>query len=116
MAVLDFDTIVLAKGVPQDLFEASAAQLPKVFAGKVDLNALADVADEIKITLWTKYTAAGSYIENESPSLNGMQADKIFRITPTEEAYGYKLVIELVAASVSANASLAYVIFGTPAA
>ncbi len=111
MPVVDFGSIVLAKGVPQTLFEATALQLAGLFAGKVNLIPLADVADEIKISLQTKYTSGGAYVECESPLVNGKSSDRVYRLTPVEEGYGYRITIELVAASVSSAATLPYVIF-----
>ena len=110
--VLEGD-LVLARGVLQIFFTASAGQLPGVFSGKVDLTALPDVDDIVKISLKTKYTAIGSLIDAEDND-TGQQVDKIFRITPTEEPYGYELTIELLSTSPSANATLAFLISRTP--
>ena len=109
MGVRDFGNVVLVKAVPQTLFEETVgANLPGIFGGKVDLNALANAADEVNIKLEVKYTSGGSFVDAESTTYK--QADKIFRLTPLEESYGYKLTIELLAASPSAGATLAFVI------
>jgi len=114
MVVVAEGDLVLVRGVPQIFFTATALQLPGVFGGKVDLNALANASDEIEISLKTKYTAIGSFLAAES-NKTFQQADKIARITPTEEPHGYELTIELLAASPSANATLAFLILRTVA-
>lgn len=114
MTVVAEGDLVLVRGVPQIFFTATALQLPGVFGGKVDLNALPNVNDEIKISLKTKYTSIGSFIDAEDNS-TFQQVDKIARLTPTEEPYGYELTIELLAASPSANATLAFLILRTVA-
>ncbi len=109
MGVRTFGDAVLVKGVPQTLFEETVgANLPGIFGGKVDLNALSDADDEVNIKLEVKYTSGGAYVVAEAPTYK--KADKIFRLTPLEESYGYKLTIELLAASPSAGATLAFVI------
>lgn len=115
MAVVLETDLVLARGVPQIIFTASSGQLPGVFSGKLDLNALADVDDEIKISLKTKYTSIGSFLDAEANE-TFQQVDKIARITPTVEQYGYELTVELLAASPSATATLAVLLLRTPAA
>jgi hypothetical protein len=110
MPVVAQGTIALTRGVPVDLYEATPADFPSMFGGKVDLNALVNALDEIKLTLYTKYSLLGAYKEAETPSINAVKDDKILRITPTQEYFGFKLVIELTNASPSANANLDYVI------
>jgi len=107
-------SIVLAKGVAQILFTASAGELPGLFSGKIDLNALSNAADEIKITLQVKYTSGGGFVQAEEPA-DSLQADKILRLTPVEETYGYQITLELLAASPSANATLPFIVLRTDA-
>lgn len=114
VVVLETD-LVLARGVPQIIFTATALQLPGVFSGKLDLNALLNVADEIKISLKTKYTSIGALLDAEE-NITFQQVDKIARITPTVEQHGYELTVELLAASPSATATLAVLLLRTPAA
>jgi len=106
MAVVLETNIVLVKSVPQTLFEASAGQLPGIFEGQVDLTQLLNAADEVDIQLQTKYSSGGTFRNAEKPSLPGKQIDNIFRLTPLQATYGYKLTIELLAASPSAGATL----------
>lgn len=106
MPVVKEVPIVFVRGVPQDIFEASAPELPGFFSGKLDLNALTNAADEIQVKLQVKYTSGGGYVNAEEPTLAAKQADKIFRFTPVEETYGYKLIGELLAASPSTTATL----------
>lgn len=109
MGVRTSGNVVLVRGVPQTLFEETVGtNLPGIFGGKVDLNALANVADEVNIKLEVKYSSGGSFIDAEATTYK--QADKIFRLTPVEESFGYKLTIELLAVSPSAGATLAFVI------
>lgn len=115
MTVVAEGDLVLVRGVPQVFFTATALQLPGVFDGKVDLNALPDIDDIVKISLQTKYTFIGSFLPAEDNE-TFQQADRIARITPTPEPYGYELTIELLAASPSANATLAFLINRIPAA
>jgi len=115
MTVVLESNLALVRGVPQIIFTALAAQLPGVFSGKLDLNALTDADDEIKISLKTKFTSIGAFIAAEDNS-TFQQVDKIARITPTVEQYGYELTVELLAASPSATATLAVLLLRTPAA
>lgn len=109
MGVRTFGDVVLVRAVPQTLFEElTPANLPGIFGGKVDLNALPDAADKVNIKLEVKYTAAGAYVDAEAQTYK--KVDKIFRLTPLEESYGYKLTIELLTGSPSAGATLAFVI------
>lgn len=110
MPVVAQGTINLTRGVPQTLYEAPVSDFPATFGGKVDLNALANAADQIKVTLFTKYSALGPYKEAESPSLNGVKADRILRLTPVQEYFGYRIIIELTAESPSNTADLDYVV------
>ena len=109
MPVVAESSVVLARGVPQTLFEATGIHLPGFFNGQLDLTQLADANDLIKITLETKYSAGGSYRASANPS-NVKQSDEIFIFTPFEQPHGYKLTIELLAASPSASATLEYFI------
>lgn len=106
MPVVLESNIVFTKAVPLTIFEASAPQLPGLFSGKMDLTQLLNVADEISVKLQVKYSSGGTYRDAEEPTLVAKQADKIFRFTPVEETYGYKLIGELKAASPSATATL----------
>lgn len=109
MAVRDSGTKALTRGIPITLFEElTPANLPGIFGGKVNLNDLPDVADEIDIKLEVKYSSGGAFQIAEQTTFK--KPDKIFRITPIEESFGYKLTIELLAASPSASATLAFVI------
>ena len=115
MTVVAEGDLVLVRGVPQIFFTATAIQLPGVFDGKIDLNALPDADDIVQISLQTKYTFEGAFIPAEDNE-TFQKVDKIGRITPTPEPYGYELTIELLAASPSANATLAFLINRIPAA
>jgi len=115
VAVVLETNLALVRGAPQIIFTATALQLPGVFSGKLDLNALANAADEIKISLKTKYTSIGAFIAAEE-NITFKQADKIARVTPTVEQYGYEVTVELLAASPSATATLAVLLLRTPAA
>ena len=109
MALRDSGTIALTRGVPVTLFEETVpANLPGIFGGKVNLNDLPLAADEIRILLEVKYSSGGSFEQAEET--NYKKPIKIFRITPAEEVFGYKLTIELVAASPSPSATLGFVI------
>ena len=115
MTVVAEGNLVLVRGVPQIFFTATALQLPGVFGGKVDLNALPNVNDIVKLSLKTKYTSAGAFIAAEN-NQTFQQVDKIARITPTEEPYGWEITAELLGSSPSANATLAFLILRSPAA
>ena len=106
MPVVLETNIVFTKDVSKTIFEASAPQLPGFFSGKMDLTQLTNVADEIEVKLQVKYSSGGTFRDAEKPSLVSKQADNIFRFTPVEETYGYKLIGELLAASPSATATL----------
>ena len=109
MGVRSKGTIALTKATPVVLFEElTAANFPGIYGGKIDLTQLGNVADEINLKLEVKYDTASAYRNAETATFK--QADKIYRITPVEEAFGYKLTIELLAASPSATASLEFVI------
>jgi len=114
MAVVLESNIVLTKGTPLIVFTASAGQLPGFFGGKLDLNSLTDAADEIAITLKTKYTSAGSLVSAEPVVAAAKKSDQIFRITPTEETYGYELTVELLSTSTSATATLPILLTRSP--
>lgn len=114
MTIILETNIVLTKGVPLIILTASAGQLPGLFGGKIDLNALSDVADEIQVTLKTKYTSGGSFVAAEPAVPAALQSDQIFRLTPVEEVYGYEITVELLAASVSATATLPVIITRSP--
>jgi len=115
MAVRTFGNVVLVRAVPQTLFEETiASNLPGIFGGKLDLNALPAGGDLVKITLDVRYVLAGAYVKAEDTTFT--QSDEIFRFTPVEESYGYRLTIELLAASPSAGATLAFVITRSPIA
>lgn len=117
MPVVLESNVVFTRGVPLIIFTATAPQLPGFFSGKIDLSQLTNVADEMEIKLEVKYTSAGAFRDAEKPSLVAKQADKIFRLTPVEETYGYQITGELLAASPSPTATLAVLVLrsNTPA-
>ena len=106
MAVVLETNTAFVKGVEKVIFEASGGQLPGFFSGMMDLTQLADAADEIECRLQVKYSNGGSYRDAEQPGLVSKQADKIFRFTPVEQTYGYKILGTLTNASISATATL----------
>lgn len=108
MTIIKEGTQALIKGTPVILFEAVGAQFAGLLGGKIDLDSLGDAADKIYIYLETKYTVGGAYLPAEDNI--GKKVDRIFRLTPTEEYYGYKITIELTGDSVSATADLPYII------
>ncbi len=109
MALRDSGTKALTRGVPITLFEETVpANLPGIFGGKVNLNDLPLADDEIRILLEVKYSSGGIFQQAEET--NFKKPDKIYRLTPLEEVFGYKLTIELVAASPSPTATLGFVI------
>ena len=112
MGVLDNDTIVLAKGVPQILFTAASGVLPGLFGGKVNGNSITDAGDTVKMTMQVKYTSAGAFVEAEFKEF--VKTDKIIRMTPVEENFGYQITLELLSSSVSASVSLEYVVTRSP--
>lgn len=112
MGVLDNDTIVLLKGVPKILFTATAGVIPGLFAGKVNANSITDAGDTVKMTMQVKYTSGGAFVEAEFKEF--VQADKIIRMTPVEENFGYQITLELLNSSVSASVSLEYVVTRSP--
>ena len=110
VAIVD-STIDLVRGVPKILFTANSGQLPGLFGGKVNGIALPDVGDTVKMTLQVKYSAVGPFVEAEEKDF--IKTDKICRMTPVEENFGYQITLELLAGSVSANATLDFVITRT---
>jgi len=106
MTVVLETNLVFTKSVPLTIFEATALQLPGFFSGMMDLTQLTNAADEMQVKLQVKYSSGGTYRDAEQPTLVAKQADKIFRFTPVEQTYGYKLIGELLAASPSATATL----------
>ena len=98
--------LVFTKNVERTIFEASGGQLPGFFLGKMDLTQLTNAADEMQVRLQVKYSSGGTFRDAEQPTLVAKQADKIFRFTPTEETYGYKILGLLTNASPSATATL----------
>lgn len=109
MAIVDEGNASLTRGVPLTLFTASAGQLPGIFGGKLDLNALSNSGDLVRVLLQVKYTSLGSFVDAEEQT-NVTQSDSIFRFTPVEENYGYQIVVELLSGSPSASATLPYII------
>lgn len=106
MGVVLESNLVFTRNVERDIFEASGAQLPGYFSGKMDLTQLTDAVDEMQVRLQVKYSSGGTYRDAEQPTLVTKQADKIIRFTPVEETYGYKILGKLLAASPSATATL----------
>ena len=110
MPVVLETNLVFTRGVPLTIFEATGGQLPGFFSGQLDVGQLTNVADEMDVKLEVKYTSAGAFRDAEKPSKPAKQEDKIFRFTPLEQTYGYKITGELLAVSPSANATLAVLI------
>lgn len=108
MPVVKETNEVLTKNVEKTIYEAGVdpGALPGYFSGKLDLTQLTDAADEIQVRLQVKYSSAGAYRDAEQPTLVAKQADKIIRLTPVEETYGYKILALLTSASPSATATL----------
>lgn len=106
MPVVKETNEVFTRNVEKVLFEASGGELPGFFSGKLDLTQLTDVDDEITCRLQVKYSTGGTYRDAEQPTLISKQVDKIFRFTPVEETYGYKVFGLLTNASPSASATL----------
>ena len=88
--VLETNT-AFVKGVEKVIFEATGGELPGFFSGMIDLTQLSDAADEMQIRLQVKYSSGGTYRDAEEPDVVSKQADKIFRFTPVEQTYGYKI-------------------------
>jgi len=115
MAVVLEANLVFTRSVERDIFLATGGQLPGFFSGKMDLSQLTNAADEMKVRLQVKYSSGGVFRDAEQPTLVAKQADKIFRFTPVEETYGYKILGELLAASPSATATLETLVLRTAA-
>jgi len=115
MAVVLEANLVFTRNVERDIFEATGGQLPGFFSGKMDLTQLTNAADEMKVRLQVKYSSGGVYRNAEQPTLISKQADEIFRFTPVEETYGYKILGELLLASPSATATLETLVLRTAA-
>lgn len=109
MGIRSKGTIALTKAVPVVLFEElTLTNFPGIYGGKVDLTQLLNAADEVNIKLEVKYDTGSAYRNAEAATYK--QSDKIYRITPVEENFGYKLTIELLVVSPSATANLEFVI------
>ena len=91
MVVWIADEVIVILNDPRILFTASAEQLPGIFGGKIDLNALPDEDYIVNVKLETKYSADGPFLEAESKDVT--KKDKILRLTPVEENYGYQITI-----------------------
>jgi len=108
MPVVKETNEVFTQGVEKDVFEAAGGELPGFFSGKLDLTQLTDPADEIQLRLQVKYSSGGTYRDAEQPTLIAKQSDKIFRLTPVEETYGYKVLGLLTNVGPSATATLEF--------
>jgi len=113
MPVVKETNEVFTRGVEKTIVEAgvdAGVTLPGFFSGMLDLTQLTNAADEMKIRLQVKYSSGGTYRDAEEPTLVSKQADKIFRLTPVEQTYGWKVLGELLAASPSATATLELIV------
>jgi len=108
MPVVKETNEVLTQGVEKTIYEAGVdpGAVPGYFSGKLDLTQLLNAADEIQIRLQVKYSSGGAYRDAEQPTLVSKQADKIIRLTPVEETYGYKILVLLTNTGPSASATL----------
>jgi hypothetical protein len=92
MPVVKETNEVFTQGVEKVVFEAAGGgELPGFFSGMIDLTQLTNAADEMVFRLQVKYSSGGTYRDAEQPSLAAKQSDKIFRFTPVEQTYGYKI-------------------------
>jgi hypothetical protein len=94
MPVVKETNEVFTQGVEKVVVEAgvdAGVTLPGFFSGMIDLTQLLNAADEMQFRLQVKYSSGGTYRDAEQPSLAAKQADKIFRFTPVEQTYGYKI-------------------------
>lgn len=107
MAEVAKGDIVLTKGVPATLYEGVGV-FPGLFSGKISANDIPDAGDTVNMKLETKYDTGDPYEEAEN--MDFKKSDKIARLTPVEENYGYKITLELLSSSTSATATLGYVI------
>ena len=110
MPVVKETNEAFTQGVEKDVFEASGGQLPGFFSGMLDLTQLTNAADEMELRLQVKYSSGGTYIDAEQPTLIAKQSDKIFRFTPVEQTYGYKILGLLNNTGPSASATLELIV------
>jgi len=107
VVVLKGDT-VLTKGVPKVIFTASPAQLPGFFGGKISANDITDAGDTVNMKLEVKYDTGDPFEDGENRDF--IKTDKIARLTPVEENFGYQVTLELLSSSTSATVTLGFVI------
>jgi len=93
MPVVLEENEAFTQGVEKVIYEAGVdpGALPGFFSGMIDLTQLTNAADEMEFRLQVKYSSGGTYRDAEQPTLAAKQSDKIFRFTPVEQTYGYKL-------------------------
>ncbi len=106
MPVVLESNLVFTQGVERDIFEATGGELPGFFSGMMDLTQLLNAADEMQVRLQVKYSSGGTYRDAEQPTLIAKQSDKIFRFTPVEQTYGYKILGLLTNVGPSVTATL----------
>ena len=105
--------IVLSKGVPNVLYTAPGGSLPGIFSGKISANDITDARDTVNLLLETKFDTADPFEAAEDRDF--VKSDKICRIAPMEETYGWRLTLELLNSSVSSSVTLGYNIFRSAA-
>lgn len=106
MAVVLETDIVFTQGIERTIYEAPGGALPGFFSGMMDLTQLGNADDEIEVRLQVKYSSGGAYRDAEEPTLVSTLADKIFRFTPVEQTYGYKILGTLNNNGTSSSATL----------
>jgi len=113
MPVVKETNEVFTQGVEKTLVEAgvdAGVTLPGFFSGMLDLTQLPNAADEIQCRLQVKYSSGGTYRDAEQPTLIAKAADKIFRFTPVEQTYGYKILGLLTNVGPSASVTLEMIV------
>ena len=112
MPVVKETNEIFTQGVEKTLYEAGVdpGAVPGFFSGMLDLTQLPNAADEIQCRLQVKYSSGGTYRDAEQPTLVAKQADKIFRFTPVEQTYGYKILGLLTNTGPSASATLEMIV------
>ncbi len=112
MAVVKETNEAFTQGVEKTLYEAGVdpGVVPGFFSGMLDLTQLTNVNDEMELRLQVKYSSGGTYRDAEQPTLVAKQADKIYRLTPVEQTYGYKVLGLLNNNGPSGSATLEFIV------
>ena len=113
MPVVKETNEAFTQGVEKTIVEAgvdSGVDLPGFFSGMLDLTQLTNVNDEMELRLQVKYSSGGTYRDAEQPTLVAKQADKIYRLTPVEQTYGYKVLGLLNNNGPSGSATLEFIV------